>query len=360
MLRLVARKVHDGEHIKTAEILFEHFTVSFDETTHEYIHSTITGGSYLSLQLNSAVQRALRTFRGTYVDGTLQPNVRLGNGLEILDMPTAMKAGSVEEANAKRATLQGYSNPGLSQQQSALREVELREALLEARARELDAREEGLRWKQKAFELQQIVENKEIRGAGPHARKDEPPQERGSMIRWDPRNALADRAPTSAAVQSMDTHDRIGSGSPNDMIASCSPSTASRLENPVAHSPAPATCQAFAQFDAESTDHYISPSEPQNLVSSSHSRGPQSNRSPSSNLNTTPFTYSQTSTTRQASAQSPAETTDISSLSNQPQNLDPNPSPRKPPSDIFSSLVFDTTPPPELANLRARCRRKPR
>lgn len=360
MLRLVARKVHNGEHITTAEIPFEHVTVSFDETTHEYIHSTITGGSNLTLKQNSAVEKALRTFRGTYVDGALQPNVRLGNGLELLDMPTAIEAGSVEEVNAKRARLQGSSKPGVSQQQSALREVELREALLEARARELDAREEGLRWKQKAFELQQIVENNEIRCAGPNAQKYEPPRERGSMIRWDPGNALADRAPTSAAAQSMDTDDRFGSGSPNDTIASYSPSTASQLEGPVARSQAPATRQASAQFDAESTDHYIPPNEPQNLMSSSNSRRPQSDSFPSSDLDTTPFTYSQTSTTRQASAQSPAETTDISVLSNEPQNLNPNPnpSPKRPPSNVFSSLVFETTPPPELANLRAR-RRKP-
>jgi hypothetical protein len=343
MLRLVARKVHDGEHITTAEIPFEHITVSFDETTHEYIHSTITGGSKLTLKQNSAVEKALRTFRGTYVDGTLQPNVRLGNGLELLDVPAAMEARSVKQANEKRAILQGSSKPEVSQPQSASKELELKEALLEARARELNAREEGLLWKQKAFELQQMMQNKEIGGAGPNARKYKLLRKRDAMIRWGPGNAPADRTPISAASRSMDTDDRFGSGSPNDMTASYSPSTASQLRSPIAYSPVPATRQP--------------PNGPQNLMSSSDSRGPQSDTFPS-DLDTTPDTYSPTPTSCQASAQSRAETTDDSASSNEPQNLNPDPSPRRPLSGMFPSFYFDTSPPAELVNLRAR-RRKP-
>ncbi|KAH3949025.1 hypothetical protein HBI70_124770 [Parastagonospora nodorum] len=358
VLRLVARKVHNGEHITTAEIPFEHITVSFDETTHEYIHSTITGGSNLTLKQNSAVEKALRTFRGTYVDGTLQPNVRLGNGLELLDMPAAMEARSVKQANEKRAMLQSSSKPAVFQHQSASRELELKEALLEARARELNAREEGLLWKQKAFELQQMMQNKENGGAGPDAQKYKLPRKHDAMIRRGPGNAPADRTPTSAASRSTNTDDRFGSGSPNDMTASYSPSTASQLDNPVAYSPALATRQASAQFVAESTHNYIPANRTQNVISSSDSRGPQFDSFPSSDLDTTPSTYSPTPTSRQASAQSPAETTDDSASSNEPQNLNPDPSPRRPLSGMFPSFNFDTSPPAELVNLRAR-RRKP-
>jgi hypothetical protein len=139
---------------------------------------------------------ALKVFRGTLIDGVLQPNVRLGNGLRVSDdafryvKPPRPKAEAVQKRDEQSSRMNAdrerkYSSyhprlsslvtsdqsPDYSRRQTASYSPSTRKPqatvkddkpvfsmkwdLLEAKERELKQREETLRWKRKAWLLEQ-------------------------------------------------------------------------------------------------------------------------------------------------------------------------------------------------------------
>lgn len=174
----------------------------FDGDASEHLLTSVGGNSVIIDERRRAIKQALRTFRGTLVDGILQPNVRLGNGLQIVNDPrmerpresrqlqkqetqvetvtkpvrsSRMPSSTLlrdEQLNTQRAQAKSISKPwGKPLQkpwdkvraQTTHEELEVREAVLLARERELHAKEETLRWKHKMWSLENKMAKKEVK-----------------------------------------------------------------------------------------------------------------------------------------------------------------------------------------------------
>jgi hypothetical protein len=144
---------------------------------------------------------ALKVFRGTLVDGVLQPNVRLGNGLRVSEdtfryvKPPRRKAQAVQKRDEQSSRIDADSerkyssyhprlsslvtsdqSPDYSRRQTAIHAPSTRKPpaafkddkpifnmkwdLLEAKERELKQKEETIRWKRKAWLLEQELAEK--------------------------------------------------------------------------------------------------------------------------------------------------------------------------------------------------------
>jgi hypothetical protein len=172
ILRLSARNACDGEHAAEAEHPFEHVTVAFDKNTHEYISTGVQESFVMSDEKRRVIKQALNSFRGTFVDGSLQPNVRLGNGLEIRGVPTVQKPRIVENLKSQEATVKAFAKSKKPTKESSkksspvklsVKALELREAALKAKTRELRAKEETLRRRYRAWSLEQRMAMKASR-----------------------------------------------------------------------------------------------------------------------------------------------------------------------------------------------------
>jgi hypothetical protein len=194
-LDLFVRSAHDKEHISTHDRPFDSITLSLNKAGTREIDWQFRNRLILGTDYVSKLQEALRTFRGTLIDGNLQPNVRLGNGLDVLGLPFPVKYDRKErdggafalevQPDAERTELQTVPNdpvrnagvrvkedieldaqapkarpsphteskgyPEFSSQEHRLREVvlNLREAGLNFREEELQKREKTLKFKEK-------------------------------------------------------------------------------------------------------------------------------------------------------------------------------------------------------------------
>jgi hypothetical protein len=194
-LDLFIRSARDKEHISTHDRPFDSITLSLNEADTREIDWQFRNRLILGTNYVSKLQEALRTFRGTLIDGNLQPNVRLGNGLDVLGLPFPVKRDRKErgggafalevQPDAERTELQTVPNdpvrdagvrvkedieldaqalkarpsphteskayPEFSSQEHRLREVvlNLREAGLNSREEALQKREKTLKFKEK-------------------------------------------------------------------------------------------------------------------------------------------------------------------------------------------------------------------
>jgi hypothetical protein len=137
---------------------------------------TSVGRINLSIGTNGwAVHRALQYFRGTFIDGTLQPNVRLGNGLQLLDEWPILETREseqpdIQETQAEQTDIQETHAEAITEKvgevrsqkprddlefQKALEDLEMRESLLLAKSWELKAQERALMRRSKLFRWEQ-------------------------------------------------------------------------------------------------------------------------------------------------------------------------------------------------------------
>jgi hypothetical protein len=127
---------------------------------------TSVGRINLSIGTNGwAVHRALQYFRGTFIDGTLQPNVRLGNGLQLLDEWPILETREseqpdIQETHAEAITekvgeVRSRKPRDDLEFQKALEDLEMRESLLLAKSWELKAQERALMRRSKLFRWEQ-------------------------------------------------------------------------------------------------------------------------------------------------------------------------------------------------------------
>jgi hypothetical protein len=192
-LHLFARNASDGDHFLRKGRPFEYVDIAFDKNTFEPLLTSVGGSASTIDDRGLAISKALLYFRGTFVDGILQPNVRLGKGLQPLNewpmlepreseqtktretqvetitkkVSCSVKVPStkpcVEQPKTQSARAKPNTQPmkpsrrprdGL-EAQKALEELKMREAALLAKSRELEVKEEALRWKHKMFLLEQ-------------------------------------------------------------------------------------------------------------------------------------------------------------------------------------------------------------
>lgn len=86
-LRLLARNAQDGETLSPVDQSFENVVLFLDNATSRPISAHFKTARPLNMDLRVDIRQALLNFRGTLVDGILQPNVRLGNGLLLAPEP---------------------------------------------------------------------------------------------------------------------------------------------------------------------------------------------------------------------------------------------------------------------------------
>ncbi|KAH7078882.1 hypothetical protein BKA63DRAFT_563550 [Paraphoma chrysanthemicola] len=192
-LRLLARNAQDGERSSIAAQRFEKVVIAQDETE----GLPLSGGRKITPPLNMEcrqgqyIQQALQTFRGTLVDGILQPNVKLGNGLLLAlepypsnsVKPQKKDTGAHEEREIIRTQeeiLEKWRSPSLDKTHEGRTSdcdpaapdalFAAKVAMLEAKERELQYREEILRWKRKTWWLEQRLKSAGDQAPRSHAR----------------------------------------------------------------------------------------------------------------------------------------------------------------------------------------------
>ncbi|USP82453.1 hypothetical protein yc1106_09727 [Curvularia clavata] len=97
MLRILARNAQDGQTVSVADPRFEKVELSLDPTGTRPVSARFSDALQLRYENRLRNSQALQTFRGTLVDGVLQPNVRLGNGLRLSDKPEILEPQITEK-----------------------------------------------------------------------------------------------------------------------------------------------------------------------------------------------------------------------------------------------------------------------
>jgi hypothetical protein len=205
-LQLAIRNARDKDYLSMHDSPYDNVTLVLDDTGTQLVSTRVRHRVIMDTEHERTAKQALQCFRGTLIDGTLQPNVRLGNGLVLSGLPihaiprklsrreereknSAFEPQSHEEPEAppavpsklsrrerRRITNSGpkvetprirslphtereappvvWSEPD---QQERHREVslELKAARLKAKEEELRHKEEILRWKHRAWSLEQ-------------------------------------------------------------------------------------------------------------------------------------------------------------------------------------------------------------
>ncbi|KAH7406147.1 hypothetical protein DE146DRAFT_435225 [Phaeosphaeria sp. MPI-PUGE-AT-0046c] len=139
------RSASDGERIITPGRPFMRCELTLNRTGTFSPHVNISNEDKNIVFHAHLLREAMRTFRGTLIDGILQPNVRLRNGLILREMK-----GLVPWEVSMRRLVNDQMSPGFD-----MDEVATREAALQAKERELGLREELLRWKHKSLKLEE-------------------------------------------------------------------------------------------------------------------------------------------------------------------------------------------------------------
>ncbi|KAF2032271.1 hypothetical protein EK21DRAFT_110215 [Setomelanomma holmii] len=86
-LRLLARNAEDSERLSTATQPYERVLLTLDSTATRPESASFKDIPPLNMEHRQDIRQALQNFRGTLMDGVLQPNVRLGNGLLLKPEP---------------------------------------------------------------------------------------------------------------------------------------------------------------------------------------------------------------------------------------------------------------------------------
>ncbi len=100
-LRILARNAQDGQRVSVADPPFENVELTLDPTESRPISARFNDAPQLKYEHRLRNSEALETFRGTLVDGVLQPNVRLGNGLRLSNKPEILKPQITEKRRAR-------------------------------------------------------------------------------------------------------------------------------------------------------------------------------------------------------------------------------------------------------------------
>ncbi|KAL1796428.1 hypothetical protein ACET3X_004968 [Alternaria dauci] len=107
-LRILARNAQDGQRVSVVDPPFENVELTLDPTQSRPISARFNDAPQLKYEHRLRNSEALETFRGTLVDGVLQPNVRLGNRLHLSPNPqilTPQLAGKRRARDHKAKTL---------------------------------------------------------------------------------------------------------------------------------------------------------------------------------------------------------------------------------------------------------------
>ncbi|KAG9189608.1 hypothetical protein G6011_06476 [Alternaria panax] len=99
--RILARNAQDGQRITVVDPPFENVELTLDPAESRPISARFNDAPQLRYEHRIRNSEALETFRGTLVDGVLQPNVRLGNGLRLSPNPEILKPQLIEKRLAR-------------------------------------------------------------------------------------------------------------------------------------------------------------------------------------------------------------------------------------------------------------------
>jgi len=100
--RLVARNAQDLQRVSVADSPFENVELDLDSTGSRPVSARFSDATPFKPKHRARNSEALETFRGTLIDGVLQPNVRLGNGLRLSNNPDILDSEITE--TRKKAT----------------------------------------------------------------------------------------------------------------------------------------------------------------------------------------------------------------------------------------------------------------
>ncbi|KAF1841602.1 uncharacterized protein K460DRAFT_358334 [Cucurbitaria berberidis CBS 394.84] len=78
---ILARNAYNNQRLSVVGLPFEDIALKLDESGSHPTSAQFKEAPQLKIEHRLRNSEALRTFRGTFIDGTLHPNVRLGNGL---------------------------------------------------------------------------------------------------------------------------------------------------------------------------------------------------------------------------------------------------------------------------------------
>ncbi|CAE7206934.1 hypothetical protein PTTW11_09630 [Pyrenophora teres f. teres] len=81
--RLAARNAQDFQPVSVTDSPFENVELQLDPTGSRPVSARFSDATPFKQKHRARNSEALETFRGTLIDGVLQPNVRLGNGLRL-------------------------------------------------------------------------------------------------------------------------------------------------------------------------------------------------------------------------------------------------------------------------------------
>jgi hypothetical protein len=100
-LRILARNAQDGQRVTVIDPPFENVELDLDPTNSRPISARFNDIPQLRIDQRMRNSEALKTFRGTLIDGVLQPNVRLGNGLRLSNKPDILSPRFIEKRRAR-------------------------------------------------------------------------------------------------------------------------------------------------------------------------------------------------------------------------------------------------------------------
>jgi hypothetical protein len=100
-LRLLARNAQEGQRVTAIDSPFQNVDLSLDPTGSRPVSARFNDAPQLSYEHRLRNAEALETFRGTLIDGVLQPNVRLGNGLRLSPNPRILKPQLTEKRRVR-------------------------------------------------------------------------------------------------------------------------------------------------------------------------------------------------------------------------------------------------------------------
>ena len=97
----MARNAQDNQRVSVVDPPFEDVELTLDSTESRPISASFNDAPQLNKWDRLRNSEALETFRGTLIDGILQPNVRLGNGLHLSPKPHIKKPPLAEKKQAR-------------------------------------------------------------------------------------------------------------------------------------------------------------------------------------------------------------------------------------------------------------------
>ncbi|CAO2657240.1 Nn.00g033660.m01.CDS01 [Neocucurbitaria sp. VM-36] len=100
-LQVLARNAYNSQRVTVVDAPFEHVDLQLDNSRRHITSARFKDAPLLKPKYRFWSSKALETFRGTLINGTLQPNVRLGNGLHVSSNP-AIKRRQIVESRRSR------------------------------------------------------------------------------------------------------------------------------------------------------------------------------------------------------------------------------------------------------------------